>query len=147
MIYPPSDDPLVQAVQRLLEREGGHVAVGAAADISDQTLYQIAFAKVNSATGKPQGVGPSVRRRLDAAFPGWLHCTNPSLSHHATVDTVPHDLAEQLVALVAALPAARWRSIRAQLDSLAGAPEMRDDVLGEVRALLTADPGKRQAPG
>lgn len=58
----------------------------------------------------------------------------------------PPDLAEQIVELVAGLPPARWRSIRAQLDSLAGEPAMRDDVLGEVRALL-ADSGKPRRAG
>ena len=61
----------------------------------------------------------------------------------AAASALQPDLAEQLVDLVAAMPAARWRSVRAQLDILPGAPEMRDDVVGELRALL-ATPSKRQ---
>lgn len=40
-----------------------------------------------------------------------------------------------------ALP--RWPSVRAQLDQLVIHPESRDDVLGELLALLTPAPGKR----
>lgn len=43
--YPTTDDPLVAALQRLLMREGGHVAVGDAAGINGQSLYQIANLK------------------------------------------------------------------------------------------------------
>lgn len=57
------------------------------------------------------------------------------------------DIAEQIARLVATLPPARWRSVRAQLDDLALHPEMRGDVLTELRALLLADPEKRQANG
>lgn len=69
--YPKTTDPLVQALQRLLEREGGHVSVGDAAGINDQSLYQIANCKPDSKTGKPKGVGPSIRNRLSERYPGW----------------------------------------------------------------------------
>lgn len=42
-----------------------------------------------------------------------------------------------------ALPTIRWVSVRAQLDQLAAHPEARDDVAGELLALLQAPPGKR----
>jgi hypothetical protein len=54
------------------------------------------------------------------------------------------DLAEQLVDAIAGLPTARWVSVRAQLDQLAAHPEMRDDVLPELRTLLATPPSKRQ---
>lgn len=134
--YPTSNDPLVQAVQRLLIAHGGHIAVGQRAGIGDQTLYQIAFGKINSRTQKPQGVGPSVRKRLDAAFPGWLDKT-PSLAVMESQATYHvRDLAEQIADAICSLPPARWASVRAQLDTLATHPEMRDDVLPELRALL-----------
>lgn len=88
MSYPHSDDPLVQAVQRLLEIKGGHVAVGAAAGISDQSLYQIAEMKTDSKTGKPKSVGPSIRRRLSVAFPGWM---NPALETAGQSEPTDHD--------------------------------------------------------
>lgn len=76
--YPPCNDVLVVALQRLLEQQGGHVAVGKAAKINHQSLYQIATQRVNSSTGKPKSVGPSIRKRLDQAFPGWLDAARPT---------------------------------------------------------------------
>lgn len=46
---------------------------------------------------------------------------------------------------IAALPPARWASVRAQLDQLHAHPEMRDDVLAELLTLLQPAPGKRAA--
>jgi transcriptional regulator with XRE-family HTH domain len=54
-------------------------------------------------------------------------------------------IAERLADTVAGMQPARWRSVRAQLDDLAGRPEMRDDVLQELIALLQAEPGKPRA--
>lgn len=68
----PSGDPLVEALKRLLEREGGHVAVGLRAGINDQSLYQIASGRPDSKTGSPKSVGPSIRKRLTARYPDWL---------------------------------------------------------------------------
>lgn len=70
--YPASDDPLVRSLQRLLEREGGHIHVSDETGIGDQSLYQIAYCKPDSRTGKPKGVGPSIRRRLTKRYPDWL---------------------------------------------------------------------------
>lgn len=81
--YPASDDPLVQALQRLLQRAGGHVAVGDAAGINDQSLYQIATVRADSKTGQPKGVGPSIRKRLSAAYPDWLDTPDSSSTQHA----------------------------------------------------------------
>lgn len=73
--FPPTDDPLVAALQRLIRRVGSYTAVADKADVNDQTLYQIAMLKPHSVSGKPKSVGPNVRKRLDAAFPGWLDAT------------------------------------------------------------------------
>lgn len=70
--YPLSEDPIVSALQRLLAQEGGHIKVGDEAGVSDQSLYQIALMKADSKTGNPKGVGPSIRKRLTARYPGWL---------------------------------------------------------------------------
>lgn len=72
MEFPRTDDPLVAALQRLCERIGSYQAVANAAEINDQSLYQIATARPDQKTGKPRSVGPSIRRRLDKAFPGWM---------------------------------------------------------------------------
>lgn len=50
--------------------------------------------------------------------------------------TAQPDLAELLVDAVAGMPRARWASVHAQLEQLAAHPEMRDDILPELRALL-----------
>lgn len=78
--FPKTDDPLVQALQRLLQKEGGHVAVGDAAEINDQSLYQIAYCKPDSKTGRAKGVGPSIRARLTKRYPGWLALDHRSVS-------------------------------------------------------------------
>ena len=70
--FPHSDDPLVAALQRLIIRIGSYSAVAAKADVSDQSLYQVAMVKPHSVTGRSKSVGPNMRRKLDAAFPGWL---------------------------------------------------------------------------
>lgn len=49
---------------------------------------------------------------------------------------------EALADALANLPPARWASVRAQFDQLASHPEMRDDVLAELTALLTAPAAK-----
>lgn len=104
--YPASTDPLVCALQALLRREGGHVTVGDKANVSDQSLYQIAFCKPDSGTKKPKSVGPSIRRRLTATFPDWLDgdtasstapFSDPVLSHMAALDPTARRRAENVL--------------------------------------------------
>lgn len=69
--------------------------------------------------------------------------TPPSPTSQAL--TLPDALPVVLEALLS-LPLARWASVRAQLDQVVAHPEMRDEVLPELVALLSAvAPGKRQA--
>jgi hypothetical protein len=63
-------DQLIAALKRLCEAHGGHVAVADAAGVNDQTIWQI-ISGTRLPSGEPRGVGPSVARRLEAAFPGW----------------------------------------------------------------------------
>ena len=70
--FPQTDDPLVTALQRLIQRTGSYVAVADKIDVNDQSLYQIAMMKRHSATGRVKSVGPTIRKKLDQAFPGWL---------------------------------------------------------------------------
>lgn len=72
MQFPHTDDPLVAALQRLVATVGGYQAVADAADLNDQSIYQISQCKTDSKTGRPRSVGPKIRRQLDAAFPGWM---------------------------------------------------------------------------
>lgn len=64
-------DPLVEALKRLVQREGGHDAVGAEAGHSKQAIYQI-VSGVILPSGKPRGVGRLLRERLDRRYPDWL---------------------------------------------------------------------------
>lgn len=63
-------DPYVQALIQLISAEGGYEAVAAKADVNAQSLYQICSG-VKLPSGNPKGVGPKIRRNLDAAYPGW----------------------------------------------------------------------------
>lgn len=68
---PGMKDPLVVALTRLIEREGGRANVADEIKSSDQTLYQIIKGVKDSKSGTPKGVGPSLRKRLDERYPGW----------------------------------------------------------------------------
>lgn len=80
MDFPHTDDPLVAALQRLIARVGSTQAVAEASGVNDQSLYQIAFLKAHSSTGKPKSVGPSIRKRLAKAYPNWMQ--PPSVAAH-----------------------------------------------------------------
>lgn len=68
-----------------------------------------------------------------------------SISANASISPIALETALPVVVqAIANLPPARWASVRAQLEQLATAPEMRDDVLVELLALLQAPPAKRQ---
>jgi hypothetical protein len=112
MEYPRTDDPLVAALQRLCNRVGGYQAVAAAANINDQSLYQIAAQKPNASTGKARSVGPSIRRRLDKAFPGWM---GPQVAAERAADyTGRPDIGDNVVPLAP-------RSLRLALMEIGGA--------------------------
>jgi hypothetical protein len=100
-----TDQRLVEALRALCEREGGgalgRAAVAATAGLNDQSLYQI-LAGVKNKSGRPKGVGPVIRERLDTHYPGWtelqrsLEGQNPFevqeaqfLSHHFVSDHLP----------------------------------------------------------
>jgi hypothetical protein len=69
-------DQYVEALKRLCETHGGYNKVADAAGVNGQTLYQIT-AGVTLPSGNPRGVGPTLRKKLSAAFPLWLR-ENPA---------------------------------------------------------------------
>ena len=87
--FPPTDDPLVAALQRLIRRVGSYTAVADRANVNDQSLYQVAMLKPHSVSGRPKRVGPNVRKKLDAAFPGWLETAAPAEVAPSTVIALP----------------------------------------------------------
>jgi hypothetical protein len=134
-------DQEVTALRRLLQATAEHPAgtperrrfVAERAGCSADNLYQVAKGILLD-SGKPRGVGRELRQRLDAAFPHWLDAI-ASVNEPSPAYAVP-DLAEQLAHAISALSLTRWISVRAQLDSLPGRPDILDQVVPELRHLL-----------
>jgi hypothetical protein len=63
-------DKFVLALTKLCEESGGYARVADAIGSSPATIDQI-IKQVKLPSGNPKGVGPSLRRRLDVAYPGW----------------------------------------------------------------------------
>lgn len=61
---------LIESLRTLCDTKGGYKAVADKAGVDDQSLYQI-ISGVKLPSGNPKGVGPTIQRKLDAAFPGW----------------------------------------------------------------------------
>ena len=131
-------DPLVEALRRLVDTKGGAIAVADLLEVNDQTIYQI-LKGIQLPSGRPKGVGPKLRKKLDQHFPGWA-----STAATPAPPALDQSLKVVLAALIA-LPALRWSAVRALLDEVAGRPENLNDALTELLMLLTAPPSKRQA--
>lgn len=69
---------LIQCLTELCRENGGYKAVADKAGVDDQSLYQI-ISGVRLPSGNRKGVGPTIQRKLDEAFPGWaeLHAAEP----------------------------------------------------------------------
>lgn len=63
-------DPMVDALRRIVEANGGATAVADKIEVNDQTIYQI-LKGVRLPSGRPKGVGPALRAKLDEHYPGW----------------------------------------------------------------------------
>jgi phage repressor protein C with HTH and peptisase S24 domain len=75
-------DPSVAALKRLCAAQGGYQVVALEIGANGQTLYQI-LAGVKLPSGNPKGVGPALRKKLNAKYPGWLQ-------GHVTEQQVPY---------------------------------------------------------
>lgn len=154
--YPPSDDPLVQALQRLLRSRGGvqakaHIAVADEAKLNDQSLYQIAFGVKDSKTGSPKLPGPKIRNALSVAFPGWMEFRGLESRHLEPVTSIRagrravtlNDALEVISAELAAVPLGMRASIAQNLAGWAN-----DGGAKHWHAAITAlfAQGKRQLP-
>jgi len=64
-------DPMVSALIALCKSEGGEKFVADKAKVSAENLTQITKG-VKLPSGNPRGVGPGIRAKLTAAYPGWL---------------------------------------------------------------------------
>lgn len=157
-------DSVVEALRHLVQNHGGAIAVADKIGVNDQTIYQI-LKGVLLPSGRPKGVGPKLRAKLDEHFPGWLTAPIAGQSQtqlgpfsaqdgastrrqmidaiaagHQSPLTLERALSVVLDAL-ADLPPARAASVRAQLDLVRQHPEMKSDVLAELLNLLT-EPSK-----
>jgi len=65
------NDPIISALIALCKNEGGERNVADAAKISAENLLQITKG-VKLPGGNPRGVGPTLRKKITAAFPDWL---------------------------------------------------------------------------
>ena len=86
-----SDNPAVAALQRLCEREGGAKAVANAIKSNDQSIYQIVTRK-KLESGREKGIGPALRDKLNARYPGWSDIQQPQ-----------NDMPERLKAAIASV--------------------------------------------
>lgn len=74
-----SDEAMRKALENLcggLDNPARRKEVAAKLGMNEQGLYQILFRKPDSRTGKPKGVGPKLRAKLDEVFPEWLSRTD-----------------------------------------------------------------------
>lgn len=85
-------DPLVVALQALVQREGGHKIVADEARVSADNLWQILNGTMLP-SGNPRGVGPALRAKLLARYPDWLdakegHSEEPRPAHAVKPDSI-----------------------------------------------------------
>ncbi|GAB3358978.1 MULTISPECIES: S24 family peptidase [Giesbergeria] len=64
-------DPSVDALKHLCQKVGGHKMLALEIGVNDQTIYQI-VSGVKLPSGNPKGVGPTLRRKIEAHYPNWL---------------------------------------------------------------------------
>jgi phage repressor protein C with HTH and peptisase S24 domain len=71
----PLEDPLVEALRRLCDDEGGPDAVAARAGVSAEYLTQI-LKGVQLPSGNPRRLGSRLREKLTSVYPEWLSGMN-----------------------------------------------------------------------
>ena len=71
MLAMTEKDPFVEALVKLCEAQGGPEIVAAVIRSSAENLKQI-LNGTPLPSGNPRGVGPGIRKKLNAAFPNWL---------------------------------------------------------------------------
>lgn len=64
------EDQLKSALAKLCQQNGSVEAVADKAGVSADNLKQI-LAGTKLPSGQPRGIGPTVRRKLETAYPGW----------------------------------------------------------------------------
>lgn len=78
------EDPFVDALKALCDLRGGHAVVAGEIGANDQTLYQI-ISGVKLPSGNPRGVGPTLRKKINAVYPNWLDRESGKSQSQATL--------------------------------------------------------------
>ncbi len=162
--FPPTDDPLVLALQQLLAREGGAGKVAAEANLNSGSVYQVAWLKPNSKTKKLKSVGPKMRRNLTDAFPDWLKAPAESAAAAPAQESVfgrspkqdrrvhdPEEMLNCVDGMLARIPKNLRRSARDMLISYLRDEASQQEVLDLFHALaiqqVVPNPPKRVGGG
>lgn len=82
-----NENPDVRALKALCLREGGYAVVAKAIGSNDQSIYQI-ITGVKLKSGRPKGVGPSLRDKLNKRYPGWNSEQNFLDPHSAELNSI-----------------------------------------------------------
>lgn len=93
--------PDAAPLQALCDKAGGYKALAKAVGANDQSIYQI-IAGVLLPSGRPKGVGPGLRDKLDARFPGW---DGPREDYASQFPDKPSEMAIKLAAAFDRIPA------------------------------------------
>lgn len=110
-------DPLIESLRRLCVARGGAKAVARVLDVNDQTIYQI-LSGVKLPSGRPRGVGPTLREKLDRHYPGWADATKSGTRAADPLDAA--DVKTLRVRMAVQKPAAQ--ALAALADLLAAVP-------------------------
>ena len=154
MLSTESRDPLVLALALLCKDRGGYVAVADKAEVNDQTLWQILNGVKLPRSGNPRGVGPTLRKKLEAAFPGWSRLTAaPPAVSAVRAPPAPHYFAtdaqrvtDALCLALTCVPATRRPELKQVFALLLDYPDEPDYASRFCKLLAGAMPAQRKRP-
>nr|WP_315471731.1 hypothetical protein [uncultured Rhodoferax sp.] len=107
--------PDVAALQALCDKEGGYKVVAKAIGVNDQSIYQI-VSGVLLPSGRPKGVGPGLKDKLNARYPDW---SGPRKEYASQFPSKPSDMAIKLAAAFDRIPPDPVKQARAFAEAFA----------------------------
>jgi hypothetical protein len=134
-----SDNYFKLALEFLCEKHGGVDEVAEKAGVSAENLKQV-LAGTKLPSGRPRGIGPTVRRKLEDAFPNWtqVHLGSSSLTtsdHQSGKSYLSEAQLASQVRPIVDLPTLSWEQImQIELPQNFSLP-LVDDALGEQGAV------------
>lgn len=79
-----SEDRLIEAFKALCDSiEGGHITIAETTGLSADGLNQV-YKGYKLPSGNPRGIGRTVRKRLNDAYPGWIDLTAEAVAKATT---------------------------------------------------------------